>query len=281
MIWVTCWPSTSMGLASSSLSCCSLSSRLASLTLFEEIWEFATEMGAWVYPRSLSKIVLYANNASNPATIHSSGFLSTLFRFIRLGPGGLDPPWLGGSCDTRHHDLDNPWCLDTRPIRVPSAAAFIPCEPLAGQRAIPRPGSRPASTPVTLARAVRHTAHHLAQPRPQRGRVGGSDRNPLTTVRTCAGEAEVAPGRGVEPGQHAGPLLGPDLRTAVRCQLTAPLPGLPRDASVGLARVGRDAFAQRRPPRRRGLPTAPAGVFFLTRRRRQRNRDADRRGAQR
>src|SRR3954463_10463692 len=62
MIWVTCWPSTSMGLASSSLSCCSLSSRLASLTLFEEIWEFATEMGAWVYPRSLSKIVLYANN---------------------------------------------------------------------------------------------------------------------------------------------------------------------------------------------------------------------------
>src|SRR4051812_39866495 len=113
MIWVTCWPSTSMGLASSSLSCCSLSSRLASLTLFEEIWEFATEMGAWVYPRSLSKIVLYANNASNPATIHSSGFLSTLFRFIRLGPGGLDPPWLGGSCDTRHHDLDNRWCLDT------------------------------------------------------------------------------------------------------------------------------------------------------------------------
>ena len=249
MIWVVCCPSTSIGFERSSLTCCSLSSRLASLTLFVVIWEFATEMGAWVYPRSLSKIVLYANNASNPATIHSSGFLSTLFRFIRLGPGGLDPPWLGGSCDTRHHDLDNPWCLDTRPIRVPSAAAFIPCEPLAGQRAIPRPGSRSAYTLVTLSRAVRHTAHHLAQPGPQRLRVRGRHGDPLATVRTSAGEAQVAPGRGVEPGQDPGPLFGPDLRTAVRCQLTAPHPRLPGDAAVGLARVDRGAFAQRRPAR--------------------------------
>src|SRR4051812_13121621 len=111
MIWVVCCPSTSIGFERSSLTCCSLSSRLASLTLFEVIWEFATEMGAWVYPRSLSKIVLYANTARIPAALPGSGFVRTLFRLIRPGPGGLAPPWLGGSWDTRHHDLDNPWCL--------------------------------------------------------------------------------------------------------------------------------------------------------------------------